>query len=70
MSNYQEARVKLTNKQINKLKTVPKKAAAILRLNKRNFKEEDLPLELFLRTWQTTKIRNIFANNRSADIKT
>ena len=32
MSNYQEARVKLTNKQINKLKTVPKKGSSNIKI--------------------------------------
>ena len=67
MANYQEARVKLTNTQLNKLKSAAKnKAETILRLNKKNFEDEELPheLELFLTTRQTTKIRNAFANNK------
>ena len=57
MVNYQEARVKLTNTQLNKLKSASKnKIGAILRL-------------LFLTTRHTTKIRNTFANNVSTDIK-
>ena len=37
MVNYQEARVKLTNTQLNKLKSAAKnKAGTILRLNKKN----------------------------------
>ena len=57
MVNYQEARVKLTNTQLNKLKSASKnKIRAVLRL-------------LFLTTRQTTKIRNTFANNMSTDIK-
>ena len=70
MANYQEARVKLTNTQINKLKSEAKsKTGTILRLNKKNFEDEELPHELFLTTRQTTKIRNAFANNMSTDIK-
>ena len=70
MVNYQEARVKLTNTQLNKLKSASKnKTRTILRLNKKNFEDEELPHELFLTTRQTTKIRNIFANNMSTDIK-
>ena len=38
-------------------------------MNKNNFEDEELPHELFLRTRQTTKIRNDFANNISTDIK-
>ena len=70
MTNYQEARVKLTNTQLNKLKSQPKnKTGSILLLNKKNFEEEELLHELFLTTRQTTKIRNAFANNMSTDIK-
>ena len=38
MANYQEARVKLTNTQLNKLKSAAKnRTGTILRLNKKNF---------------------------------
>ena len=68
MANYQEARVKLTNTQLNKLKSAAKsKTGTILRLNKKNFEDEELPHELFLTTRQITKIRNAFANNMSTD---
>ena len=71
MSNYQEAIVKLTNEQLNKSKSAAKsKTGTILRLNKKNFEDEELPHELFLTTRQTTKIRNTFANNKTTDIKT
>ena len=71
MSNYQEAIVKLTNEQLNKSKSAAKsKTGTILRLNKKNFEDEELPHELFLTTRQTTKIRNTFANNITTDIKT
>ena len=70
MANYQEARIKLTNTQLNKLKSAVKnKTGIILRLNKKNFEDEELPHELFLTTRQTTEIRNAFANNMSTDIK-
>ena len=70
MINYQEARVKQTNTKFSKLKSAAKnKAGTILRLNKKNFEDEELPHELFLRTRQTTKIRNAFANNISTDMK-
>ena len=70
MTNYQEARVKVTNTQLNKLKSAAKnKTGTILRLNKKNFEDEELPHELFLTARQTTKIRNAFANNVSIDIK-
>ena len=57
-------RVRLTNTQLNKLKS-----AAILRLTKEHFEDEELPHELFLTTRQTNKIINSFANNMSTDIK-
>ena len=42
MANYQEARVKLTNTQLNKLKSAEKnKTGIILRLNKKNFEDEE-----------------------------
>ena len=70
MVNYQEARVKLTNIQLNKLKPAAKnKTGKIFRINKKNFEDEELPHEWFLTTRQTTKIRNACANNISTDIK-
>ena len=63
-------RVKLTNTQLNKLKSATEnKTGTILRLNKKNFEDEELSHELFLTTRQTTKIRNDFNNNISTDIK-
>ena len=51
MADYQEARVKLINAQLNKLKPVVKsKTIKILRLNKKNFEDEELPHELLLTT--------------------
>ena len=59
MSHYQEARVKLTNAQLNKLKSTAKnKTGTTLRMNKKNFEDEELAHELFLTTRQTTKIKN------------
>ena len=70
MANYQEASVKLTNTQLNKLKSTAKyETGTTLKLNKKNFEDEELPRELFLTTKETTKIRNAFANNISTDIK-
>ena len=67
MANFKEVRVKLTNKELNKLNLQHKIRRNIKKLNKKNI-EEELPHELFLTTRQTTKIRNGFANN-IADIK-
>ena len=70
MANYQEARVKLTNTQVNKLKSATiNKAGTMLRINKRNLEDEELPDELFLTTRQTIKIRNAFADDMSTDLK-
>ena len=70
MGNYQEVRVKLTNTKLNKLKSAAKnKTGTILRINKKNFQDEELPHEFFLTTRQTTGIRNAFTNNMSTDIK-
>ena len=70
MAIYQKVRVKLTNAQLNKLKSATKnKTGTILRLNKKNFEDEELSHELFLTTRETTKIRNAFDNNMSTDIK-
>ena len=56
--------VKLINTPVSKLKSAVKnKLGATLRLNKKNFEDEELPDELFLTTRQTTKIRNAFAKN-------
>ena len=70
MTNHEEARVKLTNAQINKLKSAAKiKTGMTSRILKKNFQDEKLPHELFLTTRQKTKIRNAFANNMSTDMK-
>ena len=50
-------RIKLTSRQLNKLKSAAKsKTGTILRINKKNFEDEELPHELFLTTRQTAKI--------------
>ena len=46
MANYQEARVKLINTQLNELKSAAKnKEVTILRLNKKDFEDEEFPHE-------------------------
>ena len=70
MTNYQEARVKIRNTQLNKSKSAAKsKTGTILKLNRKNVEDEELPHELFLTTVQTTQIRNAFANHMSTNIK-
>ena len=66
MTNYEEARLKLTNRQLKKLKSESKiKTGKILRINKKTFQDEELLPNLFLTTRQTSKLRNAFANNKS-----
>ena len=44
MAIYEEARVKLTNTQLNKLKSAAKnKTGTALRMTKKNFQYEELP---------------------------
>ena len=70
MKTCQKTRVKLTSTQLSKLKLAAKnKTAKILRINKKKFRDEELPHELLLTTRKTTKIRNPFARNISIDIK-
>ena len=70
MANYEEARVKLTNKQLNILKSAVKnKTGTTLEITMKNFQYEELYHELFLTKRQKTKTRNAFANNMSTDIK-
>ena len=48
MANYQQGKVKLTNTQLNKLRSAAKnRTGTILRLNKKNFEDEELPHEYF-----------------------
>ena len=59
MISYQEARVRLTNTKLNKLKSVEKnKTGTVLKINKKNFQYEELPHELFLTKRQKTKKGN------------
>ena len=70
MGNYQEARIKLTNTKIKKIKSAAKnKIGTMLRLNKKNSENKELPHELSLTTRQINKVRNAFADNISTDIK-
>ena len=63
-------RVKLTNSKLHKLKSAAKnKIDTLLILTKKNFEDEELPHELFLTIRQTTKIKNVFENKMSTDIK-
>ena len=62
---YQEARVKLTNAKLIKLKSAAKnRTGTTLRTTKKNFQDEEFPHEIFLTTKQETKVRNVLAKNR------
>ena len=56
MTNYEEARVKLTHTQLNKLKSAAKnKTVTALTITKKNFQDEELPHEIFLTTRKKKK---------------
>ena len=70
MVEYNTVNVKLSNSQLNKLKSAVKnKQRTTLRMNARMFNGNKLPHELLLTTRQTTKLRNAIENNMSTDIK-
>ena len=70
MVEYNKVNVKLSDSQLNKLKTAVKNwTGATLRMNIKIFNGNNLPHELLFTTRQTTKLRNAFENNMSADIK-
>ena len=70
MANYEESRIKLTNTQVNKLKSVTKNnTGTTLRITKKTIQDEELPHELLLATRQKTKIRNAFVSSMSTSIK-
>ena len=59
MVEYNTVNAKLSNSQLNKLKsTVKSKQGTNLRTNARMFRANNLPHELLLTTRQTTKLRN------------
>ena len=70
MVEYNTVNAKLSNSQLNKLKTsVKNKQGTTLRISARMFNGNSLPHELFLTQRQTTKLRNNIENNMSTDIK-
>ena len=70
MVEYNTVNVKLSNSQLNKLKSAVKnKQGTTLRMNARMFNGNNLPHALLLTTRQTTKLRNAIENNMPADIK-
>ena len=70
MVEYNLVNVKLSNSQLNKLKSAVKNKQGItLRMNARMFNGNNLPHKLLLTTRQTTKLRNVIENNLQTDIK-
>ena len=70
MVRYNKAIVKLSDSQLNKLKTAVKyQTETTLRMSIKMFNRSDLPHELSLRTRQTITLRNAIKNNMSTDIK-
>ena len=70
MVEYIKKNVKLTDRQLKKLKTAVKnKTGTTLRMSLKMFNGNDLSHELLFTTRQRTKLRNAFNNNMSTDIK-
>ena len=70
MVEYNTVNAKISNLQLNKLKSAVKnKQGTTLRMNAKMFNGNNLPHELLLTTRQTTKLRNAIENNMSTDIK-
>ena len=70
MVEYNTVNSKLSNSQLNKLKTAVKNnAGATLRISARMFNSDNLSHELLLTTRQTTKLRSAIENNMSTDDK-
>ena len=70
MVEYSKLNVKLSNTQLKKLKTAVKnKTGTTLRMNLKMLDGNDLPLELLMTRRQKAKLRNVFNNNMSTDLK-
>ena len=70
MVEYSKVNVKLSDRQLKKLKTAVKnKTGTTLRMSLKMLDGNDLPHELLLTTRQKTKLRNAFNNNMSTDLK-
>ena len=66
MASYEEERVKLTNTQLNRLKSAANNnTETTLRITSKNFQDEEFPQELILTTRQAAKTKNFFAKNVS-----
>ena len=70
MIEYNKVNFKLSDSQLNKLKSAIKNQTGFtLRMTMKIFNGNDLPHELLLTTRQNTKFRNAFENNMSTNIK-
>ena len=70
MVEYTKVNVKLSNRQLKKLKdAVRNNTGTTLRISFKMFNGKNLPHELLLTTRKKTKIRNAFNNNTSTNIK-
>ena len=70
MVEYSKVNVRLSDKQLEKLKTAVKNnAGTTLRMSLKMLDVDNLPHELSLTTKQKTKLRNASSNNMSIDIK-
>ena len=70
MAEYSKVNVKLSDRELKKLKTAVKnKTATALRTSFKMFNGNDLPHELLLTTRKKTKVRNTFNNNMLTDLK-
>ena len=70
MVEYNKVNVKLSDSQLNKLKSAVKSnQGTTLRMNSRMFSAKNLPHELLLTIRQTTKLRNAIENNMPTGIK-
>ena len=70
MVEYSKVNVKLSDTQLKKLKTAVKnKTRTTLKINLKMFNGNDLAHELLSTTRQKTKLRIVFNNNMSTDLK-
>ena len=70
MVEYNTVNVKLSNSQLNILKSAVKnKQGTTLRMNAKMVNSNNLPHELLLTQKPTTKLRNTIENNFQTDIK-
>ena len=69
MVEYSKINVKLTDIQLKLKIAVKNKTGTTLRMNLKMFDGNNLPHELLLIIRQKTKLRNVFNNNMSTDLK-